>query len=108
MAYLNGRIPGAALGSIHRGHLITPAARAWNAMNMEAQGRFGTLMYPTGSMSSYRTLSQQQYLWNLYVSGRGNLAARPGSSNHGWGLAVDLASPGMRSVIDKMGSHYGW
>lgn len=108
MAYLNGRLPGVALGNIHNGRLRRDAARAWNAMNMEASGRHGVVLTPTGSMSSYRTLGQQQYLWNLWKSGRGNLAAVPGTSNHGWGLAVDLASPRMRTIVDEIGEKYGF
>lgn len=108
MAFLNGRLPLSALGDIHQGKLRKDAARAWNAMNMEAQGRYGVTLTPTGSASSYRTLTQQQYLYNLYRSGRGNLAAVPGTSNHGWGLAVDLASQEMRRIVDSIGSKYGW
>lgn len=77
-------------------------------MNMEAKGRYGVWLTPTGSMSSYRTYDQQVYLWNLYLSGRGNLAARPGTSNHGWGLAVDLQTMGMRDVVNNIGEKYGY
>lgn len=65
-------------------------------------------LYPTGSRSAYRTYEEQVYFWNLYTSGRGNLAARPGTSNHGWGKAVDLATPAMRSLIDRYGGSLGW
>jgi peptidoglycan hydrolase-like protein with peptidoglycan-binding domain len=108
MAYLNGRLPSAALGDIHQGKLRKDAARAWNAMNMESMGRYGVALAPTGSASSYRTYAKQQEFWNLYKSGRGNLAARPGTSNHGWGLAVDLRTPQMRSIVDSIGAKYGW
>ena len=47
-------------------------------------------------------------LLNLYVAGRGNLAARPGTSNHGWGTTVDVPQPAMRAAIDKHGASYGW
>jgi len=77
-------------------------------MNMEAQGRYGVTLVPTGSKSSYRNLDQQWDLYNLYKSGRGNLAAYPGTSNHGWGLAVDLASMEMRKIVDQIGEKYGW
>lgn len=43
--------------------------------------------------TAYRTLAQQQNLYDQYGSPR---AAVPGQSNHGWGLALDLA-----------GVHYG-
>jgi len=108
MAYLNGRLPGVALGDIAGGRLRKDAAKAWNAMNAESVRKYGVTLRPTGGMSSYRTYSQQQYLWNLWRSGRGNLAAHPGTSNHGWGLAVDLATPQMRTIVDKIGAKYGF
>jgi len=43
--------------------------------------------------SGFRTLARQQYFWNCYQTKRcngGNLAARPGTSNHGTGIALDL------------------
>ncbi|CAF0785311.1 unnamed protein product [Adineta steineri] len=43
--------------------------------------------------SGFRTIARQQYFWNCYTSKRcngGNLAARPGTSNHGKGIALDL------------------
>ena len=39
---------------------------------------------------AWRSLERQQYYWDLYKSGRGNPAANPGTSNHGWGIASDL------------------
>ena len=40
--------------------------------------------------SGFRTVARQKYFWDLYKSGRGNLAARPGTSRHGVGTALDL------------------
>lgn len=43
--------------------------------------------------SGFRTIARQQYFWNCYQSkacNGGNLAARPGTSNHGRGVALDL------------------
>jgi murein L,D-transpeptidase YcbB/YkuD len=108
MAYLNGRLPSVVLGNIVGGRLLKDAARTWNAMNAESVRRYGVTLRPSGSRSSYRTYAEQQYFWNLYVSGKGNLAARPGTSNHGWGLAVDLATPQMRHIVDQIGAKYGW
>ena len=103
----NGRLPEAVLAPIAGGQLDRAAAAAWNAMNVEARAG-GVELRPTGSMSSYRTYAQQVYLYDLYRSGRGNLAAVPGTSNHGWGLAVDLATTEMRSMLDRIGRKYGW
>lgn len=76
-------------------------------MNVEAR-KLGVELLPTGSRSSYRSYQQQVDLWNDYQAGRGNLAARPGTSNHGLGLAVDVASQAMRGMIDRIGRKYGW
>jgi hypothetical protein len=104
----NGQLTRSSLAPIAGGYLRGDAARAFNAMNAESQRRFGVTLRPTGPMSSYRTLAQQRYLYSLYRSGRGNLAAYPGSSNHGWGLAIDLATPQMRAIVDRIGAKYGF
>lgn len=103
----NGKLPPATLAPIKLGQLRKDAAAGFNAMNVEAR-RLGVELYPTGSKSSYRTYAQQQELWALYQSGRGNLAARPGTSNHGWGTAVDFATQAMRAMVDRIGAKYGW
>lgn len=103
----NGKLPAAALAPIAGGQLEKTAAAAFNAMNVEAR-RLGLELRPTGSRSSYRPYEDQVYFWNLYQSGKGNLAARPGTSNHGWGLAVDLATTQMRAMVDRIGRKYGW
>jgi hypothetical protein len=97
----NGRFPQSALASIGGGYyLAIDAARAFNAMSQEAGG--------IHVVAGYRTYERQVYFWNLYRSGRGNLAAYPGTSNHGWGLAVDLASYGDRQKVDIHGRKFGW
>ncbi len=104
----NGRLPASELRAIAGGRLREDAAAAWNAMRDEIGRKENVWIRPTGSMSSYRTYDQQVYFWNLYLSGRGNLAARPGTSNHGWGLAVDVATPEMARCINKYGAKYGY
>jgi hypothetical protein len=102
----NGKLPPEALAPIAQGSLEIHAAAGWNAMNVEARKR-GLELVPTGSKSSYRTYAQQVELYQLYLNG-GNLAAKPGWSNHGWGLAVDVATQQMRSMVDAIGAKYGW
>ena len=44
-------------------------------------------------ISGHRTYAQQDYFYNCYITGacnNGNLAAKPGYSNHEYGLAADL------------------
>lgn len=101
---VNGRLPSTDLAPIPGGRLRKDAAAAWNAMNEAAGGG----LRPTGPQSSYRDYANQVRFWNLYQSGQGNLAARPGTSNHGWGVAVDLAAQWMRTWIDQHGAKFGW
>lgn len=103
----NGKLPPDHLAPINRGRLRKDCAAAFNAMNIEARAK-GCELYPTGSKSSYRSYAQQVELYALYQSGRGNLAAKPGTSNHGWGTAVDFATPEMRAMVDRIGVKYGW
>lgn len=102
----NGQLPDRVLAPIKAGELLKPAAAAWNSMNMRSRA-LGLELVPTGSMSSYRTLAQQKVLYGRYLAG-GNLAAVPGHSNHGWGLAVDVATYEMRQMVDRIGEPYGW
>lgn len=48
----------------------------------------------TSDYGAWRPLSKQEYFWNCYQTktcNDGNLAAKPGRSNHGWGIASDLS-----------------
>jgi hypothetical protein len=103
----NGQLPPGELAPIQNGQLANAAAAAWNAMNVKAREN-GCELRPTGSKSSYRTYAQQVELYAAYLNGTGNLAAKPGTSNHGWGVAVDVASRDMRAMIDRIGEPYGW
>jgi LysM repeat protein len=89
-------------------YLASNAAAAWNAMRQESLRLYGMDLYPAGPLSAYRSYGQQLFLYELYVAGRGNLAALPGSSSHEYGVALDLADPSMRTVVDQIGARYGW
>lgn len=86
------------------GELRRDAAAAFNAMCAESRRIFGRNV---GYVASYRPLALQWYFWNLYRSGRGNLAAYPGTSNHGWGLALDLTADG-RMIVNRIGARFGF
>ncbi len=67
---------------------------AFYAFNEAHKARYGN--YLTAS-EGFRTMGEQQYFYNCYVSGScngGNLAASPGYSNHQMGLAVDFNTGG--------------
>ncbi|MBK6691767.1 MAG: D-alanyl-D-alanine carboxypeptidase family protein [Myxococcales bacterium] len=54
--------------------------------------------------SGFRTMREQEYLWRCYQTGRcngGNLAARPGYSNHQSGTALDFATA-QRSQLARL------
>lgn len=114
MPYANGRLPRSELAPITRAangqqaYLRKDAAAAFNAMNRESQRRYGVTLRTSSARTAYRDIDNQWYFWNLYKAGRGALAAYPGTSNHGWGLAIDLASPRMRQIVDMIGAKYGF
>ena len=51
--------------------------------------------------SGYRDLNQQNILYQKYLQGTGNLAARPGYSWHNYGRAVDLVPVKENGYADK-------
>jgi len=68
---------------------LQPTACAFARM-AEAAAKEGVIIKIA---SGFRTLARQQYFWNCYQTKKcngGNLAAHPGSSNHGQGIAVDI------------------
>lgn len=83
--YPNGFIPPTALCPIGIGaHLLRcDAAMAFAALNEAYAREFGS---PICVTDSYRTFDAQVRLYGQKPA----LAAVPGTSNHGWGLAVDL------------------
>jgi LysM repeat protein len=89
-------------------YLASNAAYNWNAMRHASLSTYGIDLYPAGPLSAYRSYGQQAYLYGLYQSGQGSLAAVPGSSSHEYGSALDLADPAMANVIDEIGATYGW
>jgi LysM repeat protein len=99
-----GHIP-SAWGDLH---LDPAAADSWNAMRAAALEQFGIDLQPAGPVSAFRTYEQQAYLYDLFLSGQGAPANPPGSSSHELGVAVDLADPAMRDVVDQIGASYGW
>jgi LysM repeat protein len=84
------------------------AADSWNAMRDASLSQYGVDLYPGGPLSAYRTYEEQAYLYDLYLSGQGAPANPPGTSTHELGIAVDVAEPVMRDVIDQIGGAYGW
>jgi hypothetical protein len=108
----NGRLDPSSLVAIHSplgaASLAPGAASAWNAMRQASLAELGIDLYPAGAISAYRTYEQQVELWRQYQAGTGPLAAPPGTSAHGVGRSVDVASPEMHTAIDILGARFGW
>jgi hypothetical protein len=85
-AYANGQIPIPVLCPLWGAgaeYLRADAAYAFNRMSQAYAAEYGTPLCVT---DSYRPYSEQ-----VQVYGRSpDMAAKPGTSNHGWGTAVDL------------------
>ncbi|MEZ0163487.1 D-alanyl-D-alanine carboxypeptidase family protein [Kineococcus sp. LSe6-4] len=108
--FANGLIPRNALcplASAPRHVLRSDAANAFAALNQAYAAEFGSNIAIT---DSYRTLAEQ-----IDVKARKpTLAARPGTSRHGLGIAVDLGG-GIQSAttpqhqwMDRNAALYGW
>ena len=52
-----------------------------------------------GIESAFRTYARQAQLYQLYLAGQGNLAAKPGASNHQHGQAFDLNTRGFNTPL---------
>lgn len=85
--YNNGEIPTSALSRVGNIWLRADAAAALRDMMTAFRGARGhDLILNDG----YRDLAGQRKAYNDYLYNGGNLAAYPGTSNHGWALSVDF------------------
>ncbi len=89
-------------------YLRSDAASQWEAMRQDSLSYYGMDIYPDGPVSAYRTYDQQAQLYQQYLDGTGAPANPPGTSSHELGTAVDVATPTMRSIVDSIGSQFGW
>lgn len=106
---INGRLPSYDLAKIPGGKLRKDAAAAWLDMRRHILKAGGPDIRPGGPDSSYRSFVRQVY-WKQYWTNQGQpyKAAEPGTSNHGWGLAVDEPNSRSQWWINKVGSKFGW
>ena len=108
LAASNGQIPIASLCAIPDGPLLRgDAAAGWARLVFAYERAFDGEPCATGG---YRSLGDQQRLYST----KPGLAARPGTSNHGWGVAVDLCG-GVESFgtaqhqwMQQNAARYGW
>lgn len=124
----NGKLPKSLLIALPQGgHLHHVAAGAWARLVEEAAQDNIKLSH----VGAYRTYEQQVHLfqqrysaaptgskttrrWNgktYYLKLGMAPSATPGTSNHGWGLAIDIAHIGDGGRLDWLrdnATHYGW
>ena len=105
----NGAVPSSDLCRLpDSGHLLHPdAAQRWWLLIREFNNRFGEKPCVSDSYRSYQTQAQ-------VAAAKPGLAARPGTSNHGWGVALDLCG-GIESYASRKhqwlrrnGRQLGW
>lgn len=103
----NGLLKEADLCTLWDNHtqLRADAAVSLADFNQAFAARFGADLCLS---SGYRTLAEQRAV----KAQKGGLAAAPGKSNHGWGLAVDLCqdqtSGAKWAWLNENGPAYGW
>ena len=112
----NGRVPSSALVPVTAsvagsGFLRDDAARQFLALSVAFRAGVGRTLAIT---EGYRSYDRQVQYWNAYQAGKGNLAAYPGTSNHGWGISCDFGSgvetygSAAKRWMDANAPAYGW
>lgn len=91
--------------------LTQAANNSYNALAAAyKRAGFGNLTVNSGG----RTYDEQVYLYNLYKAGKGNLAAKPGTSVHESGRAIDFggaahnAGTAAHNWLVANAGKYGW
>jgi Putative peptidoglycan binding domain/D-alanyl-D-alanine carboxypeptidase len=98
--YVQGKPVNITVDSVGNGKFLrSDAAAKFNQMKAAAARAGVTLSVNSG----FRTMEQQRHLYRLYLQGKGNLAAKPGYSNHQGGRSADINVPGGYS-----GATYKW
>jgi hypothetical protein len=108
VAYGNGKLPRELLTPIGIGQhrLWAPAAQQFITMRTAAAQQ-GVSISVTDSYRNYD--SQVELAARKGLSQNGGLAAVPGTSEHGWGLAVDMDVNGAGMAwLKANGASYGW
>jgi hypothetical protein len=102
----NGEFTAVNTKPIPGGRLWPEAAATWLAMHAAfvADGGSPAEFRPGGPASSARSISQQQGFWHSQPPP----AAFPGSSNHGWGIAVDCPFARAQAWLMRNAQAYGW
>jgi len=108
-SYVSGRATGEKrCVKINNANVVVKTAEIFNKMKAAASKAGVTLHVNSG----FRTMKEQQYFYNCYRTKKcnnGNLAAKPGYSNHQNGIALDINVPtSVYNWLVKNASKYGF
>jgi len=87
---------------------------AWAALNVLQAEFYKRFERSLNVSEAYRGLNRQTAVWQKYINGDGPMAARPGTSNHGWAVAVDFGSDvntygsATKYWMDRNAPRWGW
>lgn len=110
----NGKLSASELKPISGGHKLSPkAADAFLKME-KAANKEGIKFNVTDSYRPYE-IQDKYFDWERYKStgerkkrGTNVAMAIPGTSNHGWGNAIDVGPAEAQDWIKRNGEKYGW
>ena len=110
----NGKLPQAALFTVPNKQdnkkrpvqVLVEIADEFQQLLVDFKEHFG---YDLLLTDTYRSFERQQAIKDRYTKeGRGHIAATPGTSPHGWGLAFDCNTVGSDGVKGFDGEIYKW
>lgn len=97
--------PTGELVDVGDGKLLDSSVAGNYLAMVEAARRDGVEL---GITSAYRSRAEQERLYAAYLAGTGNLAARPGTSNHEFGQAIDFrGTPGAFDWLAENAEQFG-
>lgn len=107
-----GHTVAASSGSASAGGLVTRSGKQISAKIADQYDRMVAAAKADGVdlriTSGYRSRAEQEHLYALYKAGKGNIAAKPGTSNHETGTAIDFANtPGAYAWLKKNAPKFG-
>lgn len=104
---VNGQVPEQLMVPVDSqgNKLIITVANSFKEAAAAAKQATGEDLLLVGPNSSYRTFAQQELMARRYGIGQ---AARPGRSNHGFGLSVDIVKNKAWEWFVKNGPSYGF
>jgi hypothetical protein len=102
--FQNGKIPESQLTNIGRGHKVRSGEVADSVKSMIDAAKKDKVDLVSGITSSYRSYADQERVKRELP----HLAAQPGTSKHGWGIALDIGVAKQQDWMHKNSKKYGW